>query len=188
MKGYTDIQAIEDYLLIEIESDFQGRVEIWIEQIERFIDRMTGRNFVADSTASERIYDGDGSGKLLIDDCVEVSKVTVDDAELDESGLEYYVYPANDTPKRTIESDYAIFTEGRQNVKIEAKWGFSVAVPEDIAFAATVLVAGMIQNSDDDGIQSESIGRYSVTYKSQTQVDDFDRAKKILESYKKYIF
>jgi hypothetical protein len=192
MKGYTSRQEIENYLLITIDPTFYNQVNTWIGQIEKYIDKITGRNFVAEDESggdTERIYDGDGSGKLLIDDCVSVSKVTVDDEELVE-GEDYYVYPANGTPKRTIESDYAIFTKGRQNVKIEAKWGYSVDVPEDIALVATVLVSGIINfsNQSEGEVQSKTIGNYSVSYKTEKQWVDFDRVPEILKYYKKHTF
>lgn len=70
-----------------------------------------------------------------------------------------------------------------------AKWGYGDDIPDDLAFAATVMAAGIVnyQNSDDKDIQSETIGRYTVTYKSNSpQEHDFQDAMKILKTYKRY--
>jgi 5-enolpyruvylshikimate-3-phosphate synthase len=74
---------------------------------------------------------------------------------------------------------------------VTAKWGFG-SVPADLSFAATVMVAGIINNqnsqdTDNKEVQSETIGRYSVTYKSgSTQATDYVNAMNILKSYKRY--
>ena len=58
MKGYTSKTAIENYLLESIDSSFNTQIENWIESIEKYIDNYTGRNFKADTEASERKFDG----------------------------------------------------------------------------------------------------------------------------------
>jgi hypothetical protein len=153
-KGYTTRQAVENYLLITIDASFYTQITTWLEQIEKYIDTVTGRNFVADTVASIKKYDGDGSNKLLIDDCIAVTKVEVDDEELDSETddpdfPEYYTYPANSLPITRLESDSGVFVPGRKIVEVTAKWGYSAAAPADIAFAATVLLAGIINYSND---------------------------------------
>lgn len=191
-KGYTTRQQIENYLLITIDSSFYDQIDSWIEQIEKHIDQVTGRNFVA-GTASERVYDGDGSSTLLIDDATEVTKIEIDDVEVDdESGDEaqYLLYPANETPKTKIKLLYQTFTRDYQNIAITAKWGYSDETPADIMLAATVLVAGIINYAwnDDGEVKSMSVGQYSVTYKDEKQWQDFDRMMNVLQSYKKFKF
>lgn len=181
-KGYTDKTTIENYLLSEVDSTMDDQIDSWIEAMENHIDKETGRNFVADSAASERLYDGDGDREIFIDDCVEIEKVEIDGVEID-----YFAYPANETPKISIAREYGKFTRGRQNIAVTAKWGYSVAVPADIKFACTVLVAGIINNAADTGgeVKSMSMGEYSVTYKDAKQTSDFDNVKKILANYRR---
>lgn len=181
-KGYTDKTTIENYLLSEVDSTMDDQIDSWIEAMENHIDKETGRNFVADEEASERLYDGDGDREIFIDDCVEIEKVELDDEEID-----YFAYPANETPKISIAREYGKFTRGRQNIAVTAKWGYSVAVPADIKFACTVLVAGIINNAADTGgeVKSMSMGEYSVTYKDAKQTSDFDNVKKILANYRR---
>jgi hypothetical protein len=193
LKGYTTRQEVENYLLITIDSSFYAQVDRWIEAVEAYIDKMTGRNFVADSVASIRKFDGDGTNELLIDDCVAITKVEADDEEIvPETSTEegYFAYPANDLPKTKLEADDNLFIKGRQNIEVTAKWGYSVAVPTDIKQAATVFVAGIINFSDEGKgeVASETIGAYSVSYKTTQERDDFNRAVDTLKNYKKFTF
>lgn len=184
-KGYTDKTTLENYVLKTIDASFNTQIDAWIEAIETFIDRLTGRNFIADGTASERVYDGNGKIEILIDDCVDIDKVEVDDVEIVEA--DYHAYPANTVRKYKIKTLGSVFTPGDQNITITAKWGYSVAVPADIKLAATVLLAGIIQYSDK-AVRTETIGNYSVSYDSDKGWGDFAQAMKILNSYKKHTF
>jgi hypothetical protein len=204
MKGYTTEAKIENYLLQDIDASFSSQIESWIEGVERIIDNYTGRDFIADTTASARVYDGDGEQDLLIDDCIEVTKVEVgaDDyggsfTEVSSSGADrYFLDPPNAQSldvkvpynKVTLRSRY--FPEGKQNNRITAKWGYSESVPADVEFAATVFVAGIInqQRQGGDEVKSEKIGNYMVTYNSdrgKNSFADFERAMSILDSYKR---
>jgi hypothetical protein len=182
----TTIEKIESYLLITIDADFKSKVEEFIAAVTAYIERYTGRTFSVDSAVSERIYDGTGTSELFIDDAVEVTEVKIGDTVLDES--DYRLYPANRFPKTRIILPYKRFYEGAQNVAVTAKWGYGEEIPADLSFAATVLVAGIINasNSHDGEIQSETIGRYSVTYKTGSgQEHDFANAQKILKLYRR---
>lgn len=185
-KGYTTKQEIENYLLITIDETFESQIDEWISQIEEHIDKMTGRNFVADSIDSERVYDGDGTDNILIDDCVSVEAIEVGETELETT--EYKLYPANTIPKKKIVYT-GRFYKGDQNITVNAKWGYSVVAPGDIKLAATVLVAGIINYAwkGEGEVQQTTIGRYSVTYKSEKQWQDFEKVKEILTYYQKQI-
>ena len=74
-KGYTDQTTVENYLLQTIDGSFLNQFDEWLEGIENYIDKYTGRNFIADVAASARLFEGKTSNKLLIDDCVEVTLV-----------------------------------------------------------------------------------------------------------------
>ncbi len=191
-KGYTTRVQIEDYLTITIDPAFYSRIDAWIGSIERYIDHRTGRNFVADAAASKRVYDGDGESNLLIDDCVAVTKLEIDETEIDSD--DYYLYPENAIAKGIPISQIKLFGARfsrcgltRQNIWVTAKWGYSTVAPEDIALAATVLVAGIINfslNSEGE-VKSMTVGRYSVSYRDKSEWADYDRANEILDSYEK---
>ena len=183
MKGYTTILQIENYLLIDVIDGFEYQINDWIAMMENYIDDKTGRNFKADGTSSIRKYDGDKKYLLFIDDCVEIEEVKVDDSAI----TDYKKYPANKLPTTWLKRKNNVFSEGNQNIEVKAKWGYSVEPPDDIVFAATVLVAGIINFSlsAEGEVKSEKVGDYSVTYKDKKEVTDFDRAKEILNRYQK---
>lgn len=189
-KGYTTREEIENYLLITIDPGFYTQIRDWAIQVEAYIDLKTGRNFKADATAAARLFDGDGSQSILIDDCVSIDEVKVDGEVV--SSDDYYLYPSNETPKTKIVLASGRFAAGRQNVKITAKWGYSVEVPDDIRAVATAFVAGIINFSDRSNsvgeVQSMTIGRYSVTYKTDQQKEDLERIDEALAMRKKITF
>ena len=199
---YTSVTKIENYLLTDIAVGFVYQIDEWIEVIEAYIDKYTDRNFIADTTASYKTYEieskkatviGDYKQtirELIIDDCVEVEELQIDDKVV--SASNYLLYPINSLPKIRIKlKDISglSFTKGEQNIKVKAKWGSSVDCPPDISFVATVLVAGIVNYSlnAEGEVKSESIGGYSVTYKDEKQWQDLERAKEILQGYKKII-
>lgn len=201
-KGYTTKSTVENYILQDIDSSFDSQLDAWIASIERVIDNYTGRNFKADDTASARVYDGDGTNELIVDECIQVTKVETGNdpygdsfAEIPSTGADkYFTYPANATarmvPIHKISLSARCFPAGQQNNRITAKWGYSATPPEDIQFAACVFVAGVLNQHRQGGdeIKSESIGAYSVTYNSDKGSNswaDFDRAKQILDQYKR---
>lgn len=198
-KGYTNKTEIENYTLTTIDATFNSQIDNWIEAMENYIDQMTGRNFIADAVSSEtvRYYDGDNTGKLLIDDCIEVLEIENGDGNIltpDTSPLkadgDFLLYPANRLPITRIELRGGYFPAWpKRNVKVTARFGYSENVPADIKQVATVLVAGIMNygNNSDGEVKSMNIGSYSVTYKDEKQWQDFERVGEILANYKKMI-
>lgn len=199
-KGYTTEEKIEAYLGISI---VENAANSAILAAEAFIDQFTSRNFKADDTASARLYNGDGRQSLIIDDCVEIEKVEVGNdqwgdtfVELVNTGStpEYYELPNNHEeeglPIRKIGSRTRSFIPGNANQRITAKWGWSVAVPDDISFAATVLASGMYYKNlglTTGGIKSEKIGEYQAAYADKDGFNDMKISLQTLESYKKHL-
>lgn len=189
-KGYTTKEAIENYLLIDIDASFDEQVDEWIESVEEYIDHETNRDFaLAEDPAdpADRIFDGDGSNTLDIDPATAIESVSLNGSVIAED--QYVLYPANKTTKTQIKLKNIRFPVGIQNVTVNANWGYD-AVPKDIKLAATVLVAGIINNAwqSEGEIASMTIGRYSVTYKTKQQVDDFNKIEEILSYNKRYTF
>lgn len=200
-KGYTDIPAIEDYLLIDIAEYFEPRVSEWIANVEKFIDQVTGRHsFIADTEAVARYYDGNAKRELITDDFVEITEVklgTDDDADTfddEDERTEYLLYPNNagieKRPYNSIKLISQIFPSGDQNIKITARWGYSEEVPSDIKLVATKLVSEIIEESmsAEGEVQSMSVGRYSVTYQTQERWLQLPFVKDMIQTYKAYKF
>lgn len=199
MKGYCSEEDIENYLLTTIDSSFSTQIEEWIGQMEDYIEKKTERVFIADSTASERWFDGSGEERMYLDEFISISGLVIYDS-LDKvlytltEDTHYITIPYNETPKRGLHTKYyntlgfTYFPSGTKNVKATAKWGYSETVPDLIKFATIVLVAGIVNfsNQSEGEIKSEKIGDYQVTYKDQQQADDFKKAQEIIESFKKH--
>ena len=191
VKGYTSKQALENYTLQTIDTSFDTQINSWIESIEGFIGRYTGRIFIADTTASEKTYDGEGGSEQKFDEFISLTKVEIgEDTKTEITSDNYRIYPNNEERKNKVQLKENYFTKGYQNVTITAKWGYSIACPAELTLAATTLLAGVINYSNNakGKIRSESIGRYTVAYTDDQGWQDFKRAMMILDSHKKFHF
>lgn len=191
---YTNRLSIENYLLTSIAEAFDSQIDDWIFSMETYIEGITGRKFLADTVASRRSFNSEGDYDVLIDDCVDVTKVETgtDLEDLTEvEADEYYTGPANAIDNRepitSVEMIVGNFPCARRSVHVTARWGYSDIVPDDIKLATTILVAGIINysNKADGEIKTMSIGRYSVTYKDDKGWEDMENVRRILDRYKK---
>lgn len=198
-KGYTNKTAIENYLLQSIDITFNSQLNSWIESVEKLIDNMTRRNFIADASGSEsqKTYDGNGKFEMrfdnfVVEDATDLSNLilTIGDPAVTISTDDMYLEPVNNDQKNKIILKNTNFIVGRQLIKLTARFGYSAEVPADIELAATILVAGILNfaNNTKGKVQSETVGRYSVTYKSEKGFTDYNNAIKIIKAYKKYNF
>lgn len=191
-KGYTTKEAIENYLLIDIDDSFDEQIDEWIETVEEYIDHETNRDFAPvadDAVLEDRTFDGDGSNSIIIDAATEIDEVRFSETGDPIDTDQYVLHPIRkDTTTKIVLKNYR-FPRGVQNIYVKAKWGYA-AVPKDVKFAATVLVSGIINNAwqSEGEVASMSIGRYSVTYKTKQQVDDFNKIEDILAYNKRYTF
>lgn len=183
---YTDKTAIENYLLTNIDNSFSTQLNEWITMASRHIDRQTNRTFIPPDEDSVKLYDGNNSNVLIVDDFLSITTLKINGNTIDSD--DYLIYPANKDPKTKIMLKYRVFDYGLQNIEVTGEFGYGTEVPAEIKWACTVMVSGIINasNQHEGEVQSESIGRYSVTYNTQRQLNDFDEAKKIIKSYKKY--
>jgi hypothetical protein len=178
----TNKTELQNYTLLTIDSSFDSQIASWIEQVTKYIESQTNKSFTVDAEPVERLYDGNGRDTLLIDDFTAFDEVFIDGQDVTD---EIIAYPANTTPKYKIVYPSG-FPRGNQNVAVTATFGQEA--PDDLKWASTVLVAGIMQNAQklDGDITSERIGNYTVHYKSDQQRSDFDRAMEIIASYKNY--
>lgn len=192
MKGYTNKEAIENYMLIDIDDQFDDQVDEWIQGAEEYIDNVTNRDFALveeEAVAEDRTFDGDGTNTIDIDGCTEIEEIrfSEDGDPIDED--QYVLLPVRSDTITKIKLKYIRFPKGTQNIYVKAKWGYA-SIPKSIKFAATVIVAGIINNAwqSESEIQSMTIGRYSVSYKNKKEVNDIEQVQESLGMYKKYQF
>lgn len=172
-----------------------------IEAASQAIENMTGRVFIAEETATARVFNGMGGTELCIDDCVEVTLV---ERGLDSFGDTFETVPATGltryftTPQNAVAKGQPIETlvlrsntwfTGIQNQRITAKWGYSVEAPPAIAQACAILAGGMYmynRGGASGNVTSEKIGNYSVSYGSDAGWKSHENAMTIIAGFKKY--
>ena len=185
MRLYTTKEEVLNYVLLDVSEGFESQIDKWIEQMSKYVETKTQRVFETESSDvfEERLYDGNAKQKLLVDDFIELDKVDIVDHADD---IDVKLYPANSLPKFQIYYEKG-FPKRNQNVKVSAKWGYSEEPPEDIRFATTVLVAGIIlgQSKTENAIVREKIGNYEVQYRNEKELQDFNIAKSTLSFYRK---
>ncbi|MGI1661382.1 hypothetical protein ACRDNQ_03990 [Palleronia sp. KMU-117] len=177
---YTDEIKVEAYLTTTIDPSFATQLAIYIGAVSRQMDQQAGITLVTDTETTKR-YDGSGQAILAIDPVRGISEVTISDVATTVTS-----YPANTDVKHELVLASGYFPKGLQNVAVTGYHArFATTVPDDIAFAATVLVAGIVQGIKEQrqGVKSETVGKYSVTYLDDKQRADFEMAKQIINSY-----
>lgn len=188
----TTKARIEKYLLTTIDASFDDQITEWIAAVEEYMNQETRRQLVADEEETTRKYDGIGKYDLMIDDFLTISEVrtfsNIDDVVGTDITAKMYYYPANSTPKWRIECTEKLL-KGKQNIRVTGRYGAYDAdsVPADLVNAATILVAGIVNysNQSEGEIKSESIGRYTVTYVTEKQSSDYENAMASLKHHKR---
>lgn len=194
---YTNKSKISNYLMIDINASFDSQINNWISGIEAYINNYCGCEFETES-ASNKLYDGNGTREILIDELLTLTKIEIldEDGNVDytlDNDDYYWLYPANDTPKKRIVINSANapigwFSKGNQNVKITGNFGYSSSVPTDIELIATKLVAGIIgeKNLDIAGeIKSEKLGEYAVSMQDISKMANHLEIIEVMNKYRK---
>ncbi len=182
--NYTTKQEVQNYLKRNIDAAFDTQLTTYIEAMSRYADNFCGQTLVAE-TETTRLYDGNNRNELPIDDVHDITAVTIDGTTVTP-----FQYPANRSRKNLLTFRYDYFIAGNQNVAVTGKFGRLTALPADLKFAVTVLVAGIMNQVDKqtDGIKSEKVGEYQVVYKDDKERTDYLMAMGILKNYQTIAF
>ena len=137
---------------------------VYISEAEEEFVRLTGKT-IDEAAKADEPYDGKGKDTLMLDNypLTEVTVIKLKDAVQDLTKFRIY----NQTGKIIWEN--GIFPEGRQNVKVTYKHGYTTRpkVVDDyiVNFAAkrTCQQAGA---KEAEGAGSETFEEYSVTYRN----------------------
>jgi hypothetical protein len=180
-KQYTTKENIENYLLNTIDPSFVDQITSWIIAMSNQIDIICNRPIFSDEEETF-LYDGDNTDMIIVKDVCSISSVKVDGVE-----TPYAKYPANKPYASRIRLIDTKFTPGIQNVSVTGIQAMNEALPDDITFACTILVAGIIntQKKLEKIGTTEKIGNYTITYRDDAQKTDFETAKTILAGYKR---
>jgi len=182
---YTDRPTINKYTGQNLDASYDNFLNVAIKAVQDYIDSACsssgGYRTFEKSDVETRKFDGNEGMDLEIDDLYSLTSLKVDGIALIENE-DFFLYPANDTPKTKIQlcQDYQasglnnsrmsvagksryIFNRGQQNVEVTGKFYYDDEVPETIKLVATRLVAGLITGNSDVK-KSESFDDYSVSY------------------------
>jgi hypothetical protein len=190
---YTTVQSVFLTLGVEVpseSSDLYIQTEQLILAMSRTIDRRANRRIYSEDDEETYLYDGDGSDLLVISDVIDPT-VTVDGV-----AVEVAQYPANKGyTSRIVLTDGHRFTKGRQNVAVTGLQAMNLYLPDDIQFACTALVAGVMSGilpAPSGLVVSETIGNFQTTYKVTGELVTLDKAKRdvaqvdnIINSYRR---
>ena len=195
MADYATLAALKDRVQISA-STYDATLESLITAASRKIDRLCRRpdGFVALTTATARYYAGSGGPIQWIDECTNITTVSVKEAITDTTYTDWTTSDwaagrgdsanpdLNHTPYEFLTvtpwGDYSYFPSGRfsgatvTTVKVTAKWGYATAVPYDIA-EATLMQAvrwwKRLQSGMSDTLASGELGM--MLYQMQLDPD-----------------
>jgi hypothetical protein len=198
--AYTTRQKVEQYLNADL-SAVSSEVGNWITAAEKIINAYLGYSFA--SSNSDKYYDL-REDIIFTDRFTGTPTVVIYNSDgsiyktLTEGlGNDFTCQPYNEGYfdrivflKNPLMFENLIMDEGDnevtyKQVKVTANFGAGATVPEDIALACTMIVAGIAEKRLKGGNpSSESLGDYSITYKSIEGSSEFSSIKAILDSYK----
>lgn len=164
--GYATLAQAKSYLGIPVADTVDDTMlERIVESASRSIDRIAGRYFYQDSTASARFYRAVSPVSLLVDDISTTTSLTVavsTDGQTYSTPMVYdtdfIVEPFNAaatgrpyTMLTAIGPQYFPYPWNyRPGVRVTARWGWP-AVPDDIAEACLILCADLYKRKDSVG-------------------------------------
>lgn len=168
-KGYATRDLVEAVGNLRLTGAQREQWRVLLSAAENVIDQITGRSFVADGTATgpayvTRLFDGDGTRTLIVDDLLTLNELTVDDIVI--AATDYVLQPTNTTPKTTIVLLYTAAAIDRENVDVEGIWGYSTTPPEAIQLATAILIGRKL--SAPPWLRSQAVDGYAATYAGES--------------------
>ncbi len=191
---YTDKGTLQRYLAVDIESDYDSLITQWIEAATKWINRYVGFSFEI-TVREDRFYDGSQTCKQETDRffgsmTVEILNPdgTVHTTLTEGQSNDYLAYPLNETQKNHLvlanAASIGVFPGRRSSVKVNAKFGHSSSVPEDVGLVATKLVAAIFNEAIKGGkVSSQEIGDQKITF---MKIDEMAEAMGIYQTLEQY--
>lgn len=181
---YTTSTAVKNYLQTEIASGLNSQITDYIQAISEFVDNEIGYPLYS-TIETTRKYDGSGTGLLDVDPVHTITEVTVDGSVVSPVELPY-----NEDVKEQLRLSTGTFGASDAGVEVTGIFSKSKTLPKSITHAVTILVGLIVRQLKDqsDGIQSEKIGDYTVSFKSEKDRLDYELAMKIIDGYKPIVF
>ncbi|MGX7894402.1 hypothetical protein [Tsuneonella sp. HG222] len=187
MPIYTTKAQVQNYLLTTIDSSFDAQLAAYIAAMSEHCDELAGFPIFREDPETYT-YDGDGTCVLLTKPVHTITEITVDGTALDLDDV--LQSPYNSPIKKLLKLRSGAFTNDYANVTVTMTHCLSVTLPEKIAWASTVFVALIVNqvNNQGEAVQSEKIGEYQVSFRSQKDRADYELAKQIVSSLRPITF
>ena len=144
-------------------------------------------------TSYVELYDGNGSPDLFLRN-FEVKTITSIELRTSNSPETFEVVDAGnyvvDKKIGRVNLGSSIFEKGVQNYRVTYEAGFDFAtdgIPSDLQLLCDMVISKTFNLRKSEGISSESLGAYSVTYIEDAVKGD-EEIRSMIASYKKYFF
>lgn len=166
--AYTTFEAVEQYLgdIKRTATEAEAQIEAFIPQISTYIDNHTHRTFEAvtatkyfDAEADVQDFERDGDKRMLWlgkHEIAEITTVTNGDSVVVASN-QYVTEPRNNTPyyalvlKVSADVAWTWDSSPENAIAIAGKWGYSLAAPDDVQYAALLLAVYAYKRGDNPG-------------------------------------
>ena len=156
MPNYTTTSLVKASLGIPSGTTSEDAyIEDAIDAAEDEINEYCDRTFVADGSATARVYQPSTNVLVYTDDFYTTTSLVVkqDDSNDGTYGTtltitEDFIVVGNSAPFnciRSVSSPFPRYTSNRPTVQVTAKWGYKTAVPAAVAQAALILSARLFQ-------------------------------------------
>ena len=181
-------------------------MDMRLNAVQTHIEYVTKRQFLKGSAGEERLFDGSGTSAMQLDDYIDVTKVElVNSVPTSSTEITDFVEPERKHYAKTriylfqgvpglfhCHRFTSRFPEGYRNVRITAQWGYDTTIPEDVWYAALLLTASDIADSQSVSSFGKPLNwkedDVSETYyqKSPGEAAGWrDTAEKTLKSYRR---
>lgn len=182
--NYTTKAAVQNYTLTNIDAAFDTQVTEWIAAMSEYADQVAGYP-IYDTEETTRRYDGSGATEQLIQPVHTISEVKIGDTVITPVEAPY-----NSDIKTSLIYRDNFFPQDYANVSVTGVHCLKKTLPNDLKLAVAILVAGIVNQSNNqtEGVKSEKIGEYSVTYASPEEQQHYKWAMWVLKSYKRIAF
>ena len=154
MAIYCTVSDVRNWTNVQSEEFSDTQIDMFIRGATADIDARTGRTWQGIATASNELYDGNGSKWLKLDR-IDINSVTYlgiddddDDVYTEISSNWYDVYLPEGIIKLNASSSVGTFTLGNQTVKVTYTYGHD-SVPDDIKILAIEMVADYMNPEDN---------------------------------------
>tara|TARA_R110002020_G_scaffold100833_1_gene238010 strand:- start:92 stop:685 length:594 start_codon:yes stop_codon:yes gene_type:complete len=156
MPNYTTTSLVKASLGIPSGTTSEDAyIEDAIDAAEDEINEYCDRTFVADGSATARVYQPSTNVLVYTDDFYTTTSLVVkqDDSNDGTYGTtltitDDFIVVGNSAPFnciRSVSSPFPRYTSNRPTVQVTAKWGYKTAVPAAVAQAALILSARLFQ-------------------------------------------